>query len=699
MTQLLKHNNIFTIALTLVISLLSIINEETKAQIVNKKIVQSNSDRLIVTTDLLEFERINSSDLNRKLLEYIEGGGEYLIDSLGKPNVPIIKSMISVPNGTKPILKIELGKPVIFRDIEVPPVQMPLMDCESDKEEKFIIDSVTYTTNKAYPNKFAEFGSIMSKRGYKLTDLFLYPYQYNPVTKELIVYPNLTVSVDFKGTRQPIRGQLKSSNVENYIKDRTINGKEVLKNIFFTDFSHKDTKSTSGCEYLIVTHDDFENAANDLKAWKDSIGIETKVVRTSDISSTYESDSDSIRRDTIKSYIKNAYNNWNIVPEYLLLLGGIDYIPTFYNSWGPSDFIYVMFEEPFGYVADIPGFGRLPVNTSNEATTIVNRIIDYESNHKGSSFYETVLGAAYFQEGNIPGKCSRGYAEIIEDILNFMENGLNFEAERVYYAPSHITPEEWRWDCSHHMREPAAWCTSSEPQDFDWDGNYNHINNAINDGTFLVLHRNHGSWNRWSHPNYTNSHIEQLDNDDLRPIVWSINCQTGRFDLSDPNTMCFAENWLIHPTGGGVGVIAASRNTPTWDNHRLIKGLTDAIWPEYGYGSSSTPRYRKGDILDYGRSFNAARNRSLYNYFGDPTMRIFPYNCEPGDIVLSNDILYGNKIVNACKSISVFNYEVESEANLEIYFGQSLDITHSFKVHSGASLTIKPEDIKTGFVK
>ena len=56
---------------------------------------------------------------------------------------------------------------------------------------------------------------------------------------------------------------------------------------------------------------------------------------------------------------------------------------------------------------------------SNNPTTIVNRIIDYESTYKGSPFYNTVLGAAYFQDyetyagatDTIPdGIACRGYA-------------------------------------------------------------------------------------------------------------------------------------------------------------------------------------------------------------------------------------------------------------------------------------------------
>ena len=89
----------------------------------------------------------------------------------------------------------------------------------------------------------------------------------------------------------------------------------------------------------------------------------------------------------------------------------------------------------------------------------------------------------------------------------------------------------------------------------------------------------------------------------------------------------------------------------------------------------------------------------MYNYFGNPTMRIFPYVCDWGNISLYDDELDENKTVKACKSVTVYNYDVLSGADLEIYFGQSFEITDDFEAEIGSTLSIEAVNIKTGFIE
>ncbi len=714
-----KITNWFYTVAVLIIIFLIIPLHEALSQNEKAKLIQNSKNGLTVTVNISDYLNLEDSKVNKSLEQYIKNGGDYLVDSLGKPNIPVIISKISIPNGMKPLIKITKGEPVIFDNINLSPVQEPLMDCECEREYRY--DSIVYQSNKFYPGKLAESNKVKNKRGYKFSDLYMYPYQYNPVKKRLIVYPEMSVTVEFKGSRQAIKKTLKNQKVENFIKNQTINGQKVLQYEFFDEIANNDilneaneedisqtnlkstTKSSSGgCEYLIITHDDFEDAANSLRNWKESIGIQTTVVKTSDINSTYDNDNDATRRDDIEDYIDNAYNNWNPCPEYLLLLGDVEFIPTFIISSDATDIAYADINDPLDYAADIPGYGRLSIDTESEANTIVNRIIDYESTNKGSAFYNNVLGAAYFQDHETGGTCdgtaTRGYAETMEDIRNFMENGLNLNFTSVYTAQScgSTTPTDWLWSCSSSYREPSTWCTSVEPEDLDWNGTTADVTNAIEDGCFLVMHRDHGAYNGWGDPHFRSNNVLALDNGSLRPVVWSINCQTGRFDYASDE--CFAEYWITHPTGGAAGVIAATRNTGSYSNELFIKGLVDAVWPAFDYDGPNDPIYRLGDILDHGKSIvNSNAKSRRYHYIGDPTMRIFPYNCQAGDIYLSYQTLYNNKTVNACKSVYINNYKIKNGANLAINVGKSFEITSEFEVEIGATFSVEPVDIKTGF--
>ncbi|MEN3046362.1 MAG: C25 family cysteine peptidase [Candidatus Hydrothermales bacterium] len=75
----------------------------------------------------------------------------------------------------------------------------------------------------------------------------------------------------------------------------------------------------NGAKYLIITPDIFYNQALILAKWKHKKGIPTKVAKLSETGNTYTA---------IKNYIINAYNSWEVKPEYVLLFGSVEYVPT-----------------------------------------------------------------------------------------------------------------------------------------------------------------------------------------------------------------------------------------------------------------------------------------------------------------------------------------------------------------------------------
>jgi hypothetical protein len=63
---------------------------------------------------------------------------------------------------------------------------------------------------------------------------------------------------------------------------------------------------------------------------------------------------------------------------------------------------------------------------------------------------------------------------------------------------------------------------------FQWNADATKIKTAINAGSFLVTHRDHGGRQRWSQPRLEGKwDVALLNNQDLLPVVWSYNCQTG----------------------------------------------------------------------------------------------------------------------------------------------------------------------------
>jgi len=123
---------------------------------------------------------------------------------------------------------------------------------------------------------------------------------------------------------------------------------------------------------------------------------------------------------------------------------------------------------------------------------------------------------------------------------------------------------------------------------------------------------------------------------EIPTMFYSINCLTGRFDLTAP-TECFAEK-ILRMKGGAPSLIAATRVSGTWRNHSLIKALFDASWGGVlatfpGSTASYPVKYnRLGDILSYAKSYlpvkHSGDNAGIKNHFeiyhviGDPTLEL-----------------------------------------------------------------------------
>lgn len=257
----------------------------------------------------------------------------------GKPDVPVFRDWVMVPQGTSPRLEVNPGEPVVYDDVDLPPVLLPRVDTEerSVKDtERSVKDTDIFERDADFPGTFAEIGYIQSIRGQDITLIESFPYQYNPIEKQLKVYGNLTVTVDFIGEVQPTPSRFENTAFETIVRRLATNADEVLEaqrragmkeeanNVRKEDqLSLFGGGSEGAAEYLIVTDPLFESAAEDLAEWRDQMGIPAYVTTTDETGST---------ADEITSYIQDAYDTWDPSPEYLLIMGDAEFIPPHYET-------------------------------------------------------------------------------------------------------------------------------------------------------------------------------------------------------------------------------------------------------------------------------------------------------------------------------------------------------------------------------
>jgi len=118
-----------------------------------------------------------------------------------------------------------------------------------------------------------------------------------------------------------------------------------------------------GARYLIISHPAYIPIVQPLAEWKTKKGVKAKVVSVSEIGSTPAQ---------IQAYIRNAYNNWPIKPEFVLLVGSPSQIPSYGNS---TDCYYG--DMGGDYKMEI-SVGRFFAMNTRECSTMVAKVITYE---------------------------------------------------------------------------------------------------------------------------------------------------------------------------------------------------------------------------------------------------------------------------------------------------------------------------------
>jgi hypothetical protein len=116
-------------------------------------------------------------------------------------------------------------------------------------------------------------------------------------------------------------------------------------------------------QYLIIVHDYYYDDILPLAEWKYKKGMEVEVAKLSVIGSTVSQ---------IKSYITVAYNNWEVPPEYVLMVGNRSFTPTI-----DSDSYYADVEGDFHEELYI---GRFSCGANSDPIeTMVAKTVNYES--------------------------------------------------------------------------------------------------------------------------------------------------------------------------------------------------------------------------------------------------------------------------------------------------------------------------------
>ena len=536
----------------------------------------------VISQEMIEGEQMHLLELH----------GSFLPNDEGAPNVPGNGRYIAIPQGSTPSVRILSSRTETFENINLAPApNIPLGD--DDNPIRFIRNMDIYNTDAFFPAQPVIKSEITQIRGVDVVILGITPFQYNPVSKQLIVHRDIRVEVNFEGGNGQFGEERFRNRWWDHILSDAIMNHESLPEVDYSQrVIHAALSEETGAEYLIIvpTEPVFAQWADSIRRFRQRQGISTKVVNISQVGGNTSA--------AIESYINNAYNTWSIPPAAVLLMAdhGTDAANSITstvlnNHPGGGSYNPYISDMPYADISgnDLPDitFARITARNAAELQLMVKKFLDNERNPPTNpSYYNNPITAMGWQT-------ERWFQICAEVVFGFWEIVHGKSPVRINALYSGSPGSVWSTNTNTHMvvnyfgPNGLGYIPATPAHLTNWSGNATQVNNAINSGAFMLMHRDHGSETGWGEPAYSNSNISGTNNTDLT-YIWSVNCLTGRFNWTNE---CFAERFHRH-THGALGIMAATQVSYSFVNDTYVWGAMDNMWPEFmpDYGTNPDSR-------------------------------------------------------------------------------------------------------------
>lgn len=638
-------------------------------------------------------------DVNGVTMKAISFSESLLPNDEGYPDLPGYGRYIAIPQGATPVVEIVNMRVEHFYNIDLSPAPRIPLDTETGPLQ-YAKKQEIYSKNAFYPAQPVMLEPTSQIRGIDVVKLNLMPFQYNPVTKELIVYRDMEINVRFEGgSRQFGDTKYRSPYWDDILSDVIFNY-SALPAVDY-DSRMANASRSVGYDYLIIVPNDpiFSQWGDSIKKFRNEEGIYTGMVKLSDIGTN-------VTPAMLETYINTAYNTWDIVPSAVLLLG--DFGQASQNATSITSPIYDNYCVSDNILADIDGnhlpdivFARITAQNAAQLQSMIGRFMKYERNPPTSpSFYQNPITALGWQTERWFQICS-------EVVGGFWKNSLGKTPVRineVYQGtPGSIWSSAQNTNTVVGVFGPnGLGYIPQQPSTLGgWTGgNAAMINNAMNAGSFMLMHRDHGMETGWGEPSYTNANINSLTNTDLTWIL-SINCLTGKYNWSSE---CFTEKFHRYTyngqPAGALGVTGASETSYSFVNDTYVWGMMDNMWPNFMPQYGTTPESR-GVLPAFG---NAAGKYFL-------AQSSWPYNTGNKEVTYHLFHHHGDAFMKVCTEVpqtivATYNSTIyASETSVTVTTAPSAKIcisaygeilgTASTGMNTTVSITIPQQNIGT----
>ncbi len=470
-----------------------------------------------------------SFSLNDFLFQEIDGYALVLMSeqffNVGEPGHPLLPmavySFLLPPDAE--IKELE----VVTQKVETLPGIYSIYPCQkptpfSFPEAEFIPpDPSVYNSSSLYPGKVLEAVRTGSLAGYRIAGIKVYPLQYIPKEKRLVLQKEMTVKINYEeGRESPLSLTRRQKETFREPVQRMVVNSEKLS------VWEPETKELNGeIDYCIITSSALRPYFEPLKDWKTKKGYKTEIVRTDSIYANYPGRDN---QEKIRNFIRDWWQNKGIK---WVLLGGDDIII-------PDRKARVVVE---GNVGNIPAdmyYADLDWSWDSNHNNLFGEMTDTVD-----LFHDLYIGRAPVDNSF--------------NVATFIKKDTSFEKRPdTSYLPSLLLPSGMLFS-PYHGRVINNLIAGLFPTDWKIAKLENPATNQTRDS----LNRGYEHCHVAHHGSYTSlsvlsmSQIPTLTNGIKYNILKGINCDCGSFDAKD----CIAESLVNYPNGGCVATMLNSR--------------------------------------------------------------------------------------------------------------------------------------------
>lgn len=541
--------------------------------------------------------------------------------------------------------------------------------------------------------------------------IIISPIGYNAENKDVTFLTNMSLTLQFNHIGLDVASDEKNVTALSYkpneLTPKTKNNAKFSlafnNNIDFTDSLSMNEGMPM---YLIISPSPkFDKAAFELRNWKRKLGYNAIVIN-SDVLNQLENPAPSDLPIRLCRFIYTCVSNrWNTGANTLpdesmnFLIFGDNSLAS-PGEYSFADFIGESNELPSFYdkiVSDMYGatnggswegeddimayssIGRIPCNTSAQASSAVSKIIAYESKLMDPSYEENyvISFASEFLDENLDDCEDTRWIETVYKWQNHIDPYYDCDIPLLLAKKDGVTPLYW------NSKNNGGKLPKDLKFKTDWNADSKSVAEGFNTSDYVFYIGNSSENGSWSLPAFSTSNAMHLDNADNTPVVVSVASFTGRMNTSYK----MLPQLLFNPHGGMVGGIGISEMVMPSYQAKIFDALATSQWSEQitGYDfpwengrvhnvylgemNRFVGKYLNTKYPDYINSYNKQVAMTMH-CIGDPTLLLPDALKMQGEIRILNS-LGSCEISVADKSDKSYSFVlVDEDGNITSHYGK-----------------------------